>query len=121
MAYTTQPNDHLVLVPCTSTDRFVKLASGEIDLLVRTTSATLGRNTVLDVSFSRPLFYDGACVRACMLACGCVDVRCVDVNEAGGVLSLCMLLMLPCFYYDLWPTDVQTHIFFYAYTQARAS
>ncbi len=45
--------------PTTSTDRFTVLSSGEIDLLARTTTWTMTRDTTLGLMFVGTLFYDG--------------------------------------------------------------
>ncbi len=45
--------------PTTSPDRFTVLGSGEIDLLARTTTWTMTRDTQLGLMFSGTLFYDG--------------------------------------------------------------
>jgi general L-amino acid transport system substrate-binding protein len=46
-------------VPLTSTNRFTALQSGEIDLLVRSTTWTLGREANLGLEFAGVNFYDG--------------------------------------------------------------
>ncbi len=45
--------------PTTSPDRFTVLGSGEIDLLARTTTWTMTRDTTLGLMFVGTLFYDG--------------------------------------------------------------
>ena len=45
--------------PLTSKERFAALQSGEIDLLVRTATHTLTRDTDLSLDFSAPYYYDG--------------------------------------------------------------
>lgn len=45
--------------PTTSSDRFTVLSSGEIDLLARTTTWTMTRDTTLGLMFVGTLFYDG--------------------------------------------------------------
>ena len=40
-------------------NRFEALQSGQIDLLLRNTSWTIGRDTTIGMSFSVPTFYDG--------------------------------------------------------------
>ncbi len=45
--------------PTTSSDRFTVLSSGEIDLLARTTTWTMTRDTTLGLMFVSTLFYDG--------------------------------------------------------------
>lgn len=50
----------LRFVPLTPTARFTALQSGEIDLLVRTTTWTLGREANLGLLFAGVNFYDGA-------------------------------------------------------------
>jgi len=45
--------------PTTSPDRFTVLGSGEIDLLARTTTWTMSRDTTLGLMFVGTLFYDG--------------------------------------------------------------
>lgn len=47
------------LVPLSSKDRFTALQSGEIDMLVRTTTWTLGRDVPLGLTFTATNFYDG--------------------------------------------------------------
>ncbi len=46
-------------VPLTSTNRFTALQSGEIDLLVRSTTWTLGREANLGLEFTGTNYYDG--------------------------------------------------------------
>ena len=46
-------------VPTTSTNRFTALQSGEVDLLVRSTTWTLGREANLGLLFAGVNFYDG--------------------------------------------------------------
>ena len=46
-------------VPLTSTNRFTALQSGEVDLLVRSTTWTLGREANLGLEFAGVNFYDG--------------------------------------------------------------
>ncbi len=45
--------------PTTSSDRFTVLGSGEVDLLARTTTWTMTRDTTLGLMFVGTLFYDG--------------------------------------------------------------
>lgn len=45
--------------PTTSSDRFTVLGSGEVDLLARTTTWTMTRDTTLGLMFAGTLFYDG--------------------------------------------------------------
>lgn len=47
------------LVPLSSKDRFTALQSGEIDMLARTTTWTLGRDAPLGLAFTAVNFYDG--------------------------------------------------------------
>ena len=47
------------LVPVSATNRFEALQSGQIDVLLRNTSWTIGRDTTIGMSFSVPTFYDG--------------------------------------------------------------
>lgn len=47
------------VVPLSSKDRFTALQSGEIDMLSRTTTWTLGRDVPLGLSFTAVNFYDG--------------------------------------------------------------
>ena len=49
----------LRFVPTTTTNRFTALQSGEVDLLVRTTTWTLGREANLGLLFAGVNFYDG--------------------------------------------------------------
>ncbi len=46
-------------VPLTTTNRFTALQSGEVDLLVRSTTWTLGREANLGLEFAGVNFYDG--------------------------------------------------------------
>ena len=46
-------------VPLTTTNRFTALQSGEVDLLVRSTTWTLGREASLGLMFAGVNFYDG--------------------------------------------------------------
>lgn len=46
------------LIPVSATNRFEALSTGQIDVLLRNTSWTLGRD-VLGITFSVPTFYDG--------------------------------------------------------------
>ena len=45
--------------PLTSKERFAALQSGEIDVLIRTATHTLTRDTDLSLNFTTPYFYDG--------------------------------------------------------------
>ncbi len=45
--------------PLTSKERFAALQSGEIDLLIRTATHTMTRDTDLSLDFSAPYYYDG--------------------------------------------------------------
>ncbi|WP_417308677.1 amino acid ABC transporter substrate-binding protein [Devosia sp.] len=45
--------------PTTSADRFTVLSSGEVDLLSRTTTWTMTRDTQLGLMFAGTMFYDG--------------------------------------------------------------
>lgn len=45
--------------PLTSTERFAALSSGEIDVLSRTTTWTMSRDTTLGIAFVGVMFYDG--------------------------------------------------------------
>jgi general L-amino acid transport system substrate-binding protein len=45
--------------PLTAKERFTALQSGEIDLLSRTTTWTMGRDTALGLTFVGVMFYDG--------------------------------------------------------------
>jgi general L-amino acid transport system substrate-binding protein len=51
--------DAVRYTPLTATERFAALANGEVDVLSRTTTWTMGRDTSLGVSFSGVLYYDG--------------------------------------------------------------
>ncbi len=51
--------DKVRFVPTTTTNRFTALQSGEIDLLVRSTTWTLGREANLGLEFAGVNFYDG--------------------------------------------------------------
>ena len=45
--------------PLTSTERFAALANGEVDVLSRTTTWTMGRDTSLGITFTGVTYYDG--------------------------------------------------------------
>jgi general L-amino acid transport system substrate-binding protein len=45
--------------PLTSTERFAALSSGQIDVLSRTTTWTMSRDTTLGIAFVGTMFYDG--------------------------------------------------------------
>jgi general L-amino acid transport system substrate-binding protein len=45
--------------PLTAPQRFTALQSGEIDLLIRNTTATMSRETTLGLEFAPPNYYDG--------------------------------------------------------------
>jgi len=49
----------LKFVPLSAQQRFTAIQSGEIDLLVRSTTWTLVRDSDLGIMFAPPLFYDG--------------------------------------------------------------
>lgn len=51
--------DAVRYTPLTSTERFAALSSGEIDVLSRTTTWTMSRDTTLGINFSGVMFYDG--------------------------------------------------------------
>ena len=51
--------DKVRYTPLTSTERFAALSSGEIDVLSRTTTWTMSRDTGLGINFSGTMFYDG--------------------------------------------------------------
>ncbi|MGE4584189.1 MAG: amino acid ABC transporter substrate-binding protein [Sphaerochaeta sp.] len=51
--------DKLEFRPLTSKERFVALQSGEIDVLIRTATVNLSRDTELGLDFTSPYFYDG--------------------------------------------------------------
>ncbi|OIR10287.1 MAG: hypothetical protein BEU05_01905 [Marine Group III euryarchaeote CG-Bathy2] len=53
------PNTDIEYVPASSQDRFEKLASGEIDVLIRTTTWTTSRDAELNADFAGMNFYDG--------------------------------------------------------------
>lgn len=46
-------------IPVSATSRFEALAAGEIDVLIRNATWSLGRDTTLGLSFAVPTFYDG--------------------------------------------------------------
>lgn len=46
-------------VPVSATSRFEALSAGEIDVLIRNATWSLGRDTTLNLSFAVPTFYDG--------------------------------------------------------------
>ncbi|WP_029040175.1 amino acid ABC transporter substrate-binding protein [Cucumibacter marinus] len=45
--------------PLTSTERFTALSSGEVDVLARTTTWTMSRDTQLGINFTGTYYYDG--------------------------------------------------------------
>lgn len=51
--------DKVRYTPLTSTERFAALSSGEIDVLSRTTTWTMSRDTTLGIAFAGVMFYDG--------------------------------------------------------------
>lgn len=51
--------DKVEFVPLNAAERFTALQSGEIDVLIRNTTWTLGRDTELNTDFAPPTFYDG--------------------------------------------------------------
>jgi len=51
--------DAVRYTPLTSTERFAALSSGEIDILSRTTTWTMTRDTSLGINFVGTMFYDG--------------------------------------------------------------
>ena len=51
--------DAVRYTPLTSTERFAALSSGEIDVLSRTTTWTMTRDTSLGINFVGVMFYDG--------------------------------------------------------------
>ncbi|MDR0731562.1 MAG: amino acid ABC transporter substrate-binding protein [Treponema sp.] len=51
--------DKLEFRPLTSAERFVALQSGEIDVLIRTATINITRDTQLGLDFTTPYFYDG--------------------------------------------------------------
>ena len=51
--------DKIKYIPLSSQTRFTALQSGEVDVLSRTTTWTLGRDTSLGLNFGPTVFYDG--------------------------------------------------------------
>jgi general L-amino acid transport system substrate-binding protein len=51
--------DKVRYTPLTATQRFPALVSGEIDVLSRTTTWTMGRDTALGITFAGVTYYDG--------------------------------------------------------------
>ena len=51
--------DAVRYVPLSNTERFTALQSGEVDILSRTTTRTLNRDTALGLNFAPVMFYDG--------------------------------------------------------------
>ena len=51
--------DKVRYTPLTSTERFAALSSGEIDVLSRTTTWTMSRDTQLGINFAGVMYYDG--------------------------------------------------------------
>lgn len=70
-------------VPLTTTNRFTALQSGEVDLLVRSTTWTLGREANLGLEFAGVNFYDGTG----FLANKSLDVK--SVKELNGA-TICV-------------------------------
>jgi general L-amino acid transport system substrate-binding protein len=71
----------LVLVELSASERFNALRDRAIDVLVRTTTSTLGRDTVDRVTFSRPNFYDG---QGFLVAADSDIVTLADLDVAGN-------------------------------------
>ncbi len=76
--------ERVEFIPLTSTERFVALQSGKIDVLCRNTSHTLHRDTALDLDFIHPNYYDG---QAFMVYKKLGIKSALDLNEA----SICVL------------------------------
>ncbi len=51
--------DAVAYVPLSNTERFTALQSGTVDILSRTTTRTLNRDTALGLNFAPVVFYDG--------------------------------------------------------------
>ncbi|MDT8855085.1 ABC transporter substrate-binding protein/permease [Paracoccaceae bacterium Fryx2] len=51
--------DAVKYTPLSNTERFTALQSGEVDILSRTTTRTLNRDTALGLNFAPVVFYDG--------------------------------------------------------------
>ena len=68
----------------TSANRFELLAAKEIDVLIRTTTWTAGRDANLDVAFAPTTFYDGAGIMVK------ADAGVASVTELGGT-TICIL------------------------------
>ncbi|MFN3723312.1 MAG: amino acid ABC transporter substrate-binding protein [Paracoccaceae bacterium] len=51
--------DAVRYTPLSNTERFTALQSGEVDILSRTTTRTLNRDTALGLNFAPVVFYDG--------------------------------------------------------------
>ncbi|MFN4158069.1 MAG: amino acid ABC transporter substrate-binding protein [Gemmobacter sp.] len=51
--------DAVKYTPLSNTERFTALQSGEVDILSRTTTRTLNRDTALGLNFAPTVFYDG--------------------------------------------------------------
>ena len=51
--------DNVRYTPLTSQERFTALSAGEIDVLSRTTTWTMSRDTQLGIKFVGTMFYDG--------------------------------------------------------------
>jgi general L-amino acid transport system substrate-binding protein len=51
--------DKVRYTPLTTTERFAALSSGEVDVLSRTTTWTMSRDTQLGITFVGVMFYDG--------------------------------------------------------------
>jgi hypothetical protein len=58
-AATLGDSSNVEYVPATAGNRFDLLASGEIDVLIRTTTWTFSRDIDLDANFETTTFYDG--------------------------------------------------------------
>ena len=52
------------IVPTTPVNRFLALQSGEVDVLIRNTTWTFGRDVRLGINFAPPVFYDGQGIMA---------------------------------------------------------
>ena len=56
--------DAVTFVPVTAAERFIALSSGEIDVLIRTTTRSQSRDTALGLDFAPVAYYDGQQIMA---------------------------------------------------------
>ena len=75
--------------PLSSLERFTALQSGEVDLLSRTTTWTMSRDTALGASFVGVIYYDGQAmmVRKALGVTSALELSNVSVCTAAGTTS----------------------------------